>query len=157
MRKSVPTGRVCVFTSAGTNLIADLTGYFPAVSGYASLNPARLLDSRPGSGTIDGQDAGAGLRAKGNITQLTVTGRAGIPADASTVVLNVTVTAAVDAGFITVYPCGAALPVASNLNYTVGATVANAVVVKVGTGGQVCLFNSGATQLIADTNGYTIN
>ena len=148
-------GRVCVYTSAATNLIADLTGYFPAVSGYSSLNPARLLDTRPGSGTIDGQDAGVGLRAKGTITQLTVTGRGGVPVAATTVVLNVTVTAAANAGFITVYPCGAPLPVASNLNYAVGATVANAVVAKIGTSGQVCLFNSGATQLITDTNGYT--
>jgi hypothetical protein len=149
-------GRVCVFTSAGTNLIADLTGYFPVVSGYASLNPARLLDTRVATSTIDGKDAGAGLRAKGTITQLAVTGRGGVPADATTVVLNVTVTGAAEAGFITVYPCGGALPLASNLNYSVGATVANAVVVKVGAGGEVCLFNSGATQLIADVNGFTI-
>jgi hypothetical protein len=150
-------GRVCVFTSAGTNLIADLTGFFPAVSGYVSLNPARLLDTRAGAVTVDGQGAGVGVRPQGTVTQLSVAGRGGVPADATTAVLNVTVTGATEAGFITVYPCGGALPLASNLNYAVEATVANAVVVKVGAGGKVCLFNSGATQLIADANGFVVD
>ena len=42
-----------------------------------------------------------------------------------------------------------------NLNYVAGATVPNAVVVKLGAGGKVCLFVAeSATHLIADVNGY---
>jgi len=74
--------------------------------------------------------------------------------DAAAVVLNVTVTDPQASGFVTVYPCGSERPNASSLNYVAGATVANAVVVKVGDGGQVCLFSQAATDLIADVNGY---
>jgi hypothetical protein len=85
---------------------------------------------------------------------LTVTNRGGVPNNAGTVVLNVTVTEPTSAGFVTVYPCGIATPLASNLNYEAGTTVANAVVVKVGADGKVCLFNSRSSQLVVDVNGF---
>jgi hypothetical protein len=118
------------------------------------LVPARILDTRPGEATIDAQSQGAGLLPSTTATEVTVTDRGGVPAGVESVVLNVTVTGPTQAGFITVYPCGIPRPLASNLNYGVGTTVANAVIVKVGTGGKVCLYNSNPTQLIADVNGY---
>ena len=68
--------------------------------------------------------------------------------------LNVTVTESTAPGFVTVYPCGIPRPLASNLNFDIGTTVANATLVKVGANGTVCLFNSGTTHLVADVNGY---
>jgi hypothetical protein len=70
------------------------------------------------------------------------------------VALNVTATQSVGPGFVTVYPCGQQQPVASSLNYTAGQTVPNSVIAKVGSDGNVCLFASEATQLIADVDGY---
>ncbi len=149
-------GKVCLFAAeSATHLIADTNGYFPAGSGFAPLTPGRLMDSREGQPTVDGQFAGIGVRAANSITELQVGGRGGVPADAAAVVLNVTVTGAQGSGFITVFPCGEALPTASNLNFVAGDTVPNAVIVKVGAGGKVCLFAAeSATHLIADTNGY---
>jgi hypothetical protein len=148
-------GLVCLFNSAPTHLIVDVAGYFPGVDGFTPLAaPARLLDTRPGATTIDGAFAGEGLRPTGGNQVLKVTGRAGVPAGVSTVVLNVTVDQPQIAGFITVYPCGSAIPTASNLNYTAGQTVPNAVISKLAVDGTVCLFNSGATHLIADISGY---
>jgi hypothetical protein len=135
-------------------VLADVNGYFPAVTSYHPLVPARILDTRPGEATIDAQSQGADLLPSTTVTEVTVTDRGGVPAGVGSVVLNVTVTEPTQAGFITVYPCGIARPLASNLNYNVGSTVANAVIVKVGTGGKVCLYNSNPTQLIADVNGY---
>jgi hypothetical protein len=84
-----------------------------------------------------------------------VTGRAGVPADASAVVLNITSAEARGTGFITAWPCGTPRPNASNLNYGVGAPVANTAIVKVGTNGTVCLFTAdNDTELIADINGW---
>ena len=99
---------------------------------FVPLVPARLLDTRPGSTTIDGDYAGDDTRTAGLLTLLRVAGRGGVPNDASAVVLNVTVTQAEGTGFITVYPCGSPEPNASSLNYTAGATIANAVIAKVG-------------------------
>ncbi len=147
-------GKVCLFTSNGTHLVADVNGYFPAAASYQPLTPARLLDTRFGYSTVDGQANGIGLRLPGVETQLVVAGRANVPADASAVVLNVTATEAIGSGFVTVYPCGSARPDASNLNYVIGSTVPNAVIAKIGFGGAVCLFTSNGTHLLADVGGF---
>ncbi|CAB4892362.1 unannotated protein [freshwater metagenome] len=121
---------------------------------FGPLDPARLLETRAGAATFDGISAGIGYRTQGSTTQLQVTGRAGVPNDASSVVLNITVTNAAGPGFVTIYPCGSPKPDASSLNYSTGSTIANGVIAKVGTGGKVCLYTSNATDLIADINGY---
>jgi hypothetical protein len=46
-----------------------------------------------------------------------------------------------------------ATPGASNLNYSAGQVVPNAVLVKVGTGGKVCLYSFAETDLLVDVNG----
>jgi hypothetical protein len=147
-------GAVCVFTNRGTHLIVDVAGYFPQGSSYHSLVPARLLETRPGESTIDGLFLGTGLREAGEVTELTVTSRGAVPSTVSSVVLNVTVTGPTADGFVTVYPCGIPTPLASNLNFQPGQTVANAVIVKVNADGKVCLFNSRPTHLVVDVNGY---
>ena len=76
------------------------------------------------------------------------------PNDASAVMLNVTVTEASGAGFLTVYPCRAPRPNASNLNYVAGDTIPNAVIAKLDADGKVCLYTLNTTHLIADINGY---
>jgi Repeat of unknown function (DUF5650) len=151
------SGTVCIYSSAATHLIVDVTGYFPAGSSYEPLQPARLLETRAGSATIDNLFNGAGLRPAGTVTELTVTGRGVVAANAATVVLNVTATGPTADGFVSVYPCGITPPNASNLNVATGETVANTVITKVGSGGKVCVYNSGATHLIADVSGYLTN
>ena len=65
-----------------------------------------------------------------------------------------TVTSPQTAGFITIYPCGTTRPNASNLNYTAGQTIANAVITKIGLNGKICIYTPATTHLIADVNGY---
>lgn len=147
-------GSICIFNSEGIHLVVDVNGYFPRTTSYTPFDPARLLDTRPELTTIDGRFVGAGIVPAGAITELAVTGRGGVPAGAATVVLNVTVTESTAAGFVTAYPCGIGRPLASNLNYGIGTTIAIAAIVEVAREGTVCLFNSGATHLIVDVNGY---
>ncbi|MET0663842.1 MAG: reprolysin-like metallopeptidase [Ilumatobacteraceae bacterium] len=147
-------GKVCVFAEVPFDLLVDVNGYVPAGSTVGSTTPARLLDSRTGGGTIDGQLAGIGQRTTGSVTEVTVAGRGGVPADASAVVLNVTVVQAGAAGFASVFPCGEALPNASNLNFAAGETMPNAVVAKVGAGGKVCVFAEVPLDLLVDVNGF---
>jgi len=148
-------GSACLFSSQTTHLIVDVAGYFSSGSAFTSLDaPARILDSRPGFGTADGIAQGIGLRGNQSTTVLQVGGRVGVPLAAKSVVLNVTVTEAAGGGWITVYPCGAPQPNASNLNYAPGQTIPNLVVAKLGTNGSVCLYAQGATHLIVDVTGY---
>ena len=145
--------------SPGTvQLLADIAGYYlagaPADPGaFASVNPARVLDTRSGIGA-------SGPVSGGGTVALQVTGRGGIPSTGvAAVVLNVTVTSPRAGGFITAYPQGSPLPTASNLNFTAGQTIPNLVVVPVGAGGKIDLHNGspGTVQLLADIAGYYLS
>jgi hypothetical protein len=137
-------GLVCVYTSAAAGLLVDVNASVPLGSGLAAVDPFRLHDTRTGAGAL----------AAGSITQVVVAGRGGVAADATTAVLNVTVISAQEPGFATVFPCGAAVPQASNLNFDTGDTIPNAVVAKIGEGGAVCVYTSAAAGLLVDVNGY---
>jgi hypothetical protein len=93
--------------------------------------PVRLLDTRK-------PDQGPFLSG-GVPRTLQVTGAGGVPADATAVVLTVTVAKPNVAGYLTVYPTGATRPVASNLNYAAGQNVANLVTATLGGPGAVAI------------------
>jgi zinc transporter ZupT/photosystem II stability/assembly factor-like uncharacterized protein len=149
-------GQVCIYAGAAdTHVVADVTGWFPAGSSFVSASPARLLDTRPGSPTIDGQASGQGAIAAGATLVLTVAGRAGVPVDAGAAVLNITSTAAAGPGYLTVWPCGAPQPLASSLNFSPGRDVANAVLTKLGTNGTICIYAGAAdSHVVADITGW---
>ncbi|HET9655021.1 MAG TPA: hypothetical protein VFP72_06690, partial [Kineosporiaceae bacterium] len=145
-------GQVSLFNAQGSlELIADVTGWFAASGEYVPLSPARILDTRVGTGAPS-----RALPAGGDLT-LPVAGVGGVPASGvRAVVVNVTVTEPAAAGFLTVFPSGVDLPLASNLNFLPGQTIANLVVVKVGTGDQVVIHNgsSGTVHVVGDVSGY---
>ena len=139
-------GTVCLYTNAGTHLLADVQGYYPSTSSIHAVVPERLLDTRNHTGFTGAKPVA------GTVIPLQVTGAGttAVASDAAAVVLNVTATAATTAGYVTAYPCGSARPVASNVNVAQGATVPNLVVVQPGAGGKVCLFTSGGAHVLAD-------
>ena len=140
---------ICVHASVPTNLIVDLAGWFAADGRpVATVSPTRLLDTRDGTG------GWLNALAAGQAIDLDVAGAAGIPAGAKATLLNVTVTGGAGAGYLTVYPCGTERPLASNLNFSAGQTVANAVVAPLG-GGKACFYASSPVHVIADVAGYT--
>ncbi len=136
---------------AGTAVVAPLNG-----TGYVALTPARLLDTRVGGATIDGIEAGGGAVGAGQTVTTTVAGRGGVPSTGvGAVALHVTAVDQTVRGYVTVFPTGIALPGTSNLNPIPGAVSSNLVIVPVGAGGKVSLFNSdGTTQLIVDVEGW---
>lgn len=150
-------GTVCLFTQQETDLVANIEGYVPVVSGYRPTVPSRLLETRPHEQpTIDGVASGIGKPAPGSVTSFPVTGRAGVPADPSAVVLTVTVTEPDGPGHVTVWPCGPARPVSSNVDYAAGQTVAGTVITMPGDGGAVCIYTHAAAHLVVDVNGYEL-
>lgn len=122
----------------------DVTGaYYPVA-------PARLLDTRDGTGAPVGK-IGAGKKV-----DLQVAGRGGVPAsNVGAVVLNVTVTGPTAASFLTAFPAGESRPTASSVNFAKGWLGSNNVTVKLGAGGKVSVFNnSGSTDVIVDVVGF---
>src|SRR5690606_2622729 len=87
--------------------------------------------------------------------RLPVLGRAGVPKDATGVIVNVTVVAPTGAGHAAVYPCGSRLPLASTLNFAAGETVSNTAVAEIREAGSICIFTSATAHLVAAVSGYT--
>lgn len=121
-------------------------------SDFTAYGPARVLDTRKGTGT--GGVVGP-VGAKQSI-QVPIGGTGTIPADATAVALNVTETDAKGGGYITAYPTGGTRPSTSNLDYEAGQTKAANVIVGLGTDGEVTLTNTagGSVSLIVDVTGY---
>jgi hypothetical protein len=143
-------GTVCITSQSTTHVVADMNGWFPAGAPYNSVTPERLLDTRSGVGAPVGP-----LAAETTLTlQVTGAGQTNVPADASAVVVNVTVTQPGDDGYLTVWPCGQPRPLASNLNYGAGQTIPNLVIAKLGTGGTFCIAGQHTTHVVVDINGW---
>ncbi|MEV4556723.1 hypothetical protein AB0K51_06965 [Kitasatospora sp. NPDC049285] len=146
----VVNGKVDLRNNSGSvDLIADVTGYYAATgSTFSAVDPLRLLDTRYGTG------ARAGKIGPDGIVSFQVGGVDGVPAGATAVVLNVTVTDPTVDSHLIVYPHGTDRPGVSNLNFTPGATVANLVVVPVVDGRVTLYLHAGETHAIADLSGY---
>jgi hypothetical protein len=152
-------GKVDLYNASGAvNLIGDVAGYFAPTStaGYTSTGPCRVFDTRIGLGSCSGAvGVTAAPVGPGATLAVQVTGVAGVPANATAVVLNVTAVGATLQTFITVFPDGGAMPVVSNLNVNSSGAVPNLVVVPVGAGGKIDFYNlKGNVNVIADIAGY---
>ena len=155
-------GKVDFFNNLGsTDVIADVQGWFaaPVAAGttlpgstYFPISPVRVLDTRAGVGTPGGAIGQLGTQG---VIDVPISGVAGVPGNATGVVLNVT--AADSPGpesYLTLYPTGTTRPVASNLNFVAGETIPNLVIVRLG-GGKVSIYNNlGSTNVIADIQGW---
>lgn len=140
----VGDGRVCFRSSQQTDIIVDISGWMTpsAPNGFTSLAGMRLVDTRSGQGSstlLAGQTIAVQVADAG--------------APTAAVALNVTAVAPSADGFITVWPCGTAQPNVSNLNPTRGITRPNAVNVRVGAAGKVCIYSQQATDLLVDLVG----
>jgi len=154
-------GAFNIYATSGVNFIVDITGYYapPGTGGlyYHPLpQPIRLLDTRPGQTACDAPGrpltGGASRTANARLT----CGVVSIPATAQAVVGNATVVndTGASGGFVTLYPNGAALPNASNLNYSPGQIVPNAFTVGLGGDGEFNIYATTGINFIADITGY---
>ena len=119
---------------------------------FSTVTPCRVLDTR----NPDGPFGGPALAAGGSRT-FAIAGQCGIPSNALSVAVNVTVTAPTSGGFVTVYPGGSPVPPTSTINYSAGQTRANNAVISLGPSGDItaaCGQPSGTVQFILDVTGY---
>jgi hypothetical protein len=133
------------------HVVVDVVGSYSAADGdrFTAVTPTRLLDSRTGTGF-------AGPVVAGAPRSLQVAAASGpVPASASAVVLNVTVTEGTANSFLTVHPGGGPAPNASTLNFGPGQTKANVATVALSPAGTITFANeAGAVAVVADVVGY---
>jgi hypothetical protein len=154
------SGQVCVNVGTVNNapgsaqVILDATGYLTP-TGLVALNmlpsPLRLVDTRLSAGPI----------GTGTSRCFTVAGLNGIPANAAALVVNLTAVNYATNGWLTLYPNGQPVPATSSLNFdTDQYAVANGAIVRIGTGGQVCINTgtvgsvAGGSDAILDVTGF---
>jgi hypothetical protein len=133
-------------TSAPDGPLAPATAIEGAV--YVPVTPVRILDTRTPTGGHQGP-----------LTDfvLPIGGVGSVPAQAVAAVLNVTVTNATDGSHLTLQPAGTPLESVSSLNFHAGETIANAVLVSLGSEGAVLIHNAvGTVDVIVDLAGYFV-
>lgn len=142
-------GKVSLSNDAGSlHLVVDVTGYYTdAAASGASFEPlpraARLLDTRG--------DAGI---ASGTTRPLVVAGTAGVPANATAVVLNVVSTRSTGPGYVSVVPHGADARATSTVNHLVGLDVANRATVPLAGGAVDVHVEGGSADVVVDVVGW---
>jgi hypothetical protein len=142
------------FAGNTTDLIFDVTGYYTADttgSTFVSLTPARVLDTRYGTG-LSGK-----LSANTPVT-FQVTGQGGVPSVASAVTGNLTVVNSTSSWAVFVGPAPAVSPTTSSVNFSAGVTVANGITVALSATGTLSAtylsLSGNTTDLIFDVTGY---
>lgn len=127
------------------------------LSDLVSRAPARLLDTRTGTGiaTVDGLALGWGRVDPGSAIQIQIAGRGGVPSNARTATLNIASIAPSGTGFATLYPCTDDPPLVSALNYARNSNVSNTTLVTLSNAGTICLFSSQSAHYALDVVGYT--
>jgi hypothetical protein len=130
---------ICVFTLVDSDVLVDVTGAYssdPTSLAFHPQAPTRIYDSRSADGALQPGETRA----------------IPVPANAAAISANVTVTEPAGSGFLTVFPCQAALPVVSNINYVAGQTVANLVQIGVSSG-TICVHSLRRADVVIDLQG----
>lgn len=140
-------------TPTATSTITPVAGTpTPSALTFNTLTPCRVADTRNPVGPAGGPALQAGMTRV-----FTIAGQCGIPAGARAVAFNLTVAQPTAPGYITLYPAGAAQPLASTLNYRAGQIRANNAMAPLGAGGALAVFcgqGSGSTHFLIDVTGY---
>lgn len=139
-------GTFCVFSNTTTELVVDLTGsYSPSGSArYQPITAQRRFDSRS-----------TGVRlAAGSVIRVSTRGQGAGAADSTAASLTIHALDAMNAGFITAWPCDRQRPWASSANVNAGESATNSADVAVSASGEVCLFVSSSMHLAVDVSGW---
>jgi uncharacterized delta-60 repeat protein len=150
-------GNICAYVYGKAHIIIDVNGWFASNSGFTTVTPARVADTRNNTGGVGTTKIGNG--ANGGEPMIFRVGlRGGIPSTGvAAVSLNVTAVGTQvgsEGGYISVYPCANGQPDVSNLNFVNDQTVPNAVIVPVDTNGNICAYVYGKAHIIIDVNGW---
>jgi hypothetical protein len=132
-------------------------GVVPAALGapanFYTVTPCRVFDSR--------QPADAPALASGTPRTIDIGGACAVPADASSVAVNVAATGPTSVGYLRLYATGLVPPSFSVLNFSAGETRGNNSIVRLSAGGQVDALATmpvpGTVDVLVDVFGYFLD
>ncbi len=160
---NMPTTQARVRVSCVGNVFFDIsnanftiaTGAGAVATDFYALTPCRIVDTR----NPDGPTGGPAL-AGGTIRSFPITGSCGVPADATSVEVNVTVVMPTASGDLRLFPSGITPPLVATINFSAGQIRSNnAIVGLTGTipgsvDVQTDLAGAGASHFVLDVTGY---
>lgn len=153
-------GAACAVTLGGGGLFtaSAATGTGERAT-FVAITPCRIMDTREGADNRGPRSTPIGPSETHTIPVLGTNGDCTIPADATSVALNVTALRSTSDSYLTVFPAGVTRPTASNLNWVAGqAPTPNAVTADLPADGRLSFFNlAGSVDVIADITGYYVD
>jgi hypothetical protein len=131
------------------NMIPDI----PDDTYFSLNNPTRVYDSRQSTPLSHQESRPIQVTGVGGVN--------GVPANAKTVIANVTVVDPDSSGYFTVYPSDAPRPNTSTHNFAAGENFANMITMRLSAAGQISVFDfldsgSGNVDVLVDIVGYTM-
>jgi hypothetical protein len=148
---------VTVTTASGTSTVNENDGYiYESAGGFTPVNPVRVCDTRVNAtdpATYAGDTLGPG--ASLTIGIMNANGD-NVPANATAVVVNVTVIHPTSYGYLVVWPNGVVMPDTSTINFLPGQdAIANMAEIPIGQNGEINIYNAfGNTDVAVDVFGY---
>ncbi len=143
-------GRIKIFNAGGTaDYLIDVLGYLATGSTVTTPAPARVLDTRIGTGAAQNRVTSGGT------VSVNMAGNPGPTlAGGDVVAINLTAAAPDSAGYASAFG-GPTPPETSNLNFSGGQTVAGFALVKLGSDGQLNVLNVGGdADYLVDVAGF---
>jgi len=120
---------------------------------FYTLTPCRLADTRDPL-----SPEGPPALQPGQDRTFVLSGRCGLPAGATAIAVNVTVTGGTAPGDLRIFPADVTMPLVSTINFTAGLTRANNAIVVATADGTVAIKvhndSTGTVQFILDVTGY---
>jgi hypothetical protein len=119
---------------------------------FFAVPPCRIVDTRNPNGTNGGP-----IMSSNSQRDFAVRGNCGIPSTAKAVSLNVTITGATQASFLTLWPSGGTRPVVSTIDFSqTDPALANGAIVGLSaTATDLSVYNNfGSVHVILDVTGY---
>lgn len=142
--------------SSSTVPVAGPSGFLPAPPGpalrFIPVTPCRVADTRNPNGPFGGPAIAGGTSRSFVVPN----SACGIPLNAAAYSVNATVVPHGLLGYLTVWPTGQPLPLASTLNSIDGRVKANAAVVPAGSGAAISVYATDTTDFVLDINGYFV-
>jgi hypothetical protein len=124
------------------------TGIAQAAPGRFQATSVRVLDTRAGQG-----DPVNNPLAGGHAINLPLVASGAVPGGSSSVMVNITAVSSCQWAYVTAYPCGGPVPLASNLNLPPRRTRAALSTVMLSGAGELCIYADKTTDLVVDVFG----
>ena len=144
------SGGVCIYSSTSVHVVVDMSAWFGtgATAAYHPLGSTRLLDTRDGTGGVQGSVSAE--------VDFDVAGADGIPGadELRAVVATVTALTPAAEGYLTVHECRVPAPQVSMVRFPAATAASTTVVGPDDASGRWCVLPSTSTHLVVDATGY---